>query len=132
MSADAARTYHYVDMALSWADAEDHCRKEFINLASIRSQEDNDRLLGALQGEGGYAWIGLRDDLTKWTWTMTNMSFNSHKDYNNWETETLDNSNSRDKCIVMKTSGTWLDQPCEEERLSVCYDGRRGFISLLH
>lgn len=120
------RKYHYVDTALSWWEAQAHCRREFVDLATVTDQEDADALLRALPAAGIYAWIGLQDDLTKWSWSMTNMSFNNNTDYSNWEKETMDNSKSRDKCALMKSSGTWLDQPCEEEQPSVCYDGRRG------
>lgn len=125
-SAAIVRNYHYVDMASSWFEAQAHCREEFVDLATVTNQEDSDRLLKALRGRGGDAWIGLLDDLNKWSWTIQNMSFNNDKDYSNWELEKLNNSNSRNKCALLKTSGAWLDLPCWEEHLSVCYDGRRG------
>lgn len=124
---DVVRKYHYVDTALSWWDARTHCKAEFANLATVKDREDADRLLRVLPLTGSYVWIGLHDDLSKLSWSMKNTSFNNQTDYSNWETETeIDNSSSRDKCILMKTSGTWLDWPCEEEQLLVCYDGRRG------
>lgn len=126
-STDIARQYHYVDMAYSWFEAQAHCREEFVDLASVTNQEESDMLLEALQGGGSDAWIGLLDDLAKWwSWTAQNMSFNNNKDYSNWEMGILNNSNSRNKCALMKTSGAWLDLPCQEEHLSVCYDGKRG------
>lgn len=115
-----------MEAALSWWDARAHCRREFVDLATATDQEDADALLRALPGVGIYAWIGLHDDLTKWSWSMTNMSFNNDTHYSNWEKGKMDNSKSRDKCVLMKTSGTWLDQLCEEEQPLVCYDGRRG------
>lgn len=124
-SADVIRKYHYVDTELSWWDARTHCKAKFVNLATVKKQEDADGLLRALASTGSYAWIGLHDDLTKWWWTMKNISFNNHKDYSNWEMDKL-NISSRDRCILMKTSGTWQDRSCEEEQLLVCYDGRRG------
>lgn len=124
-SADVIRKYHYVDTELSWWDARTHCKAKFANLATVKKQEDADGLLRALASTGSYAWIGLHDDLTKWWWTMKNISFNNHKDYSNWEMEKI-NISSRDRCILMKTSGTWQDRSCEEEQLLVCYDGRRG------
>lgn len=125
-SADIARKYHYVDAAQSWFQALAHCRDKFADLAAVTTQEDSDGLLEALQGGGSDAWIGLLDDLTKWSWTTQNMSFNNDKDYSNWEMEKLNHSDSRDKCALMEPSGAWLDLPCEEQHLSVCYDGRRG------
>lgn len=125
-SADVVRKYHYVDTALSWWDARTHCKAKFANLATVTKQEDADGLLQALPSTGSYAWIGLHDDLTKWWWSMKNISFNSRTNYTNWELEKIDNISSRDRCILMKTSGTWQDRSCEEEHLLVCYDGRRG------
>lgn len=120
------RKYHYVDAALSWWDAQAHCRREFVDLATVSDQAGADALLRALPDAGIYAWIGLHDDLTRWSWSMTNMSFNNDTNYSNWEKGKMDNTRSRDKCALMKSGGTWLDQLCEEERPSVCYDGRRG------
>lgn len=125
-AADIVRKYHYVDTAYSWFEAQTHCRGNFVDLATVSDRGDSDRLLKALQGGGSDAWIGLLDDLTNWSWTTRNMSFNNNKDYSNWEMGKLNNSNSRDKCALMKTSGSWLDLPCEQEHLSVCYDGRGG------
>lgn len=125
-SAAIVRQYHYVDTASSWFDAQAYCREEFVDLATVANQEDSDRLLKALRGWGGHAWIGLLDDMTKWSWTTQNMSFNNDGDYSNWELEKLNHSISRSKCALLKTSGAWLDLPCWQEHLSVCYDGRRG------
>ncbi|TWW65418.1 L-selectin CD62 antigen-like family member L [Takifugu flavidus] len=121
-SAGVVRKYHYVDTALSWEDARTHCKAKFANLATVTKQEDADGLLQALPSTGSYAWIGLHDDLTKLSWSMTNVSFNNHRNYSNWEMEKIDNISSRDRCILMKTSGTWQDRSCEEEQLLVCYD----------
>lgn len=125
-STDMVRKYHYVDLALSWFEARAHCREEFVDLATVTNQEDSDRLLKALQGGGSDAWIGLLDDQNNWKWTTQNMSFNSDKNYSNWEMGTLYNANTSKKCVLMKTSGAWLDLPCQEEHLSVCYDSKRG------
>lgn len=127
VSTDTVRRYHYVDTEYSWLEAQTHCREKFVDLATVKDRGDNDRLLKALQGRQGYAWIGLQDDLTKWTWT--NMSFSDEK-YSNWESEDDDDESnvnlSRDKCILMKTSGIWVEETCGKELFSVCYDGKRG------
>lgn len=113
-------------MAYSWFEAQDYCREEFVDLVTVENQEDSDRLLEELQGWGSDAWIGLLDDMNSWMWAAQNMSFNNNSDYSNWEMEKLNNTNSRSKCAVMKPSGVWLDLQCQEEHLSVCYDGERG------
>ena len=125
-STDTVRKYHYVDVARSWFEAQAHCREEYVDLATVTDREESDRLLRALQSGGADAWIGLLDDLAKWTWTTQNMSFNNDKHYSNWEMEKLNHSSSRNKCALMKTSGAWLDLPCQEQHLSVCYDGKRA------
>lgn len=127
-STDIVRKYHYVDLAYSWFEARAHCREKFVDLATVTNQEDSDRLLKALHGRGSDAWIGLLDDLTKWSWTTPHMHFSKKTHYSNWEMENFNTTNSRNKCALLKTSGAWLDRSCDEEHLSVCYDGKRGII----
>lgn len=127
-STDIVRKYHYVDAAQPWLEARAHCRETFVDLATVASPEDNGRLLKVLRGGGGsQAWIGLRDDLTRWTWTGPNVPFYNHRDYSNWKAGRFNSSKHRSKCVLMKTGGgVWRDVVCWERHPSVCHDSKRG------
>lgn len=103
--------------------------QKFTDLATVASQDENDRLLSVLQGRGNYAWIGLYDDLTRWKWNLGNASFKNDTDYSNWKINEPDNLNSNEKCIVMTRNGFWRDYHCWIQHPAVCYYGKR--ISLL-
>lgn len=126
-STDIVRKYHYVDAVQSWLDAQAHCSEKFVDLATVTSREENGRLLKALRGGGGSeAWIGLRDDLTRWMWVTPNTSFNNHKDYSNWEMGKFNHTKNRSKCALMRPSGAWRDLRCSANHRSVCNDGKGG------
>uniref|UniRef100_A0A3Q3N6P3 C-type lectin domain-containing protein n=1 Tax=Labrus bergylta TaxID=56723 RepID=A0A3Q3N6P3_9LABR len=59
----ARREFHYIDLKMNWADAQQYCREKYIDLATIESKVDNNRLKGIEPSE---AWIGLHDDPLSW------------------------------------------------------------------
>lgn len=126
LSPNIVREYHYVQMSKTWAEAQSYCREMFADLATVENVEESNRLMSILQGSSTSAWIGLRDDLTRWKWSMGNTDFSTGKDFNNWKLDEPDNYNSMENCTVVTDNGWWRDLECLNQYPAVCYDGEKN------
>uniref|UniRef100_A0A3Q2FV83 Mannose receptor, C type 1b n=1 Tax=Cyprinodon variegatus TaxID=28743 RepID=A0A3Q2FV83_CYPVA len=103
----------------SWSDAQQTCRKEGGDLASIRNTEDQSFVISQL----GYAptdelWIGLndikRERLFDWT-DHSKVSFTS------WEFGRPAAASDHEDCVLIRgESGNWADRDCKEKHGFVC------------
>lgn len=125
LSGNIIREYHYIETLKTWAEAQNYCREAFTDLATVTSQDDNDKLLSILQVRGQVAWIGLYDDLTRWKWTMGNKDFDSDTNYSNWNTNEPNQLAVFRTCIQMSQGGFWNDNRCSRNHPAVCYNGKR-------
>lgn len=123
LATNIRREYHYVKKSKTWADARNYCRKTFTDLATVVNRNDDNRLLSVLQGRGKHAWIGLYDDLTRWTWSLRNAAFSN--EFSMWKSNEPNNIRSKESCTVMATNGLWLDTLCSGRRPSVCFNGKK-------
>uniref|UniRef100_A0A3Q0R961 C-type lectin domain-containing protein n=1 Tax=Amphilophus citrinellus TaxID=61819 RepID=A0A3Q0R961_AMPCI len=69
----ATREYHYVALEKTWPEAQRYCRENFVDLATIETEEDGAIVKKFPESSGGFAWIGLYDDINGWKWS--NLSF---------------------------------------------------------
>ncbi|XP_016342392.1 C-type lection lectoxin-Enh3-like [Sinocyclocheilus anshuiensis] len=51
----------------TWTEAQEYCRHHYTDLATIRSQEDNDQITKLLNVWMAPVWIGLYRDTWKWS-----------------------------------------------------------------
>ncbi|XP_071382612.1 putative C-type lectin domain family 20 member A [Centroberyx affinis] len=127
LSSCLSREYHYVAQKMLWTEAQSHCRATFTDLATIDNQEDNDRLLTAVQTQAEptkKAWIGLYDDMSRWQWSLGNEDYDNITEYNYWQPGEPNFAAAKENCTVMDAQGFWLDVPCDEEHGAVCYYDR--------
>lgn len=115
-----------VQMSKTWAEAQSYCREMFADLATVENEEESNRLMSILRGSSTSAWIGLRDDLTRWKWSLGNADFSTGRDFNNWRSAEPDNYNSAENCTVITDYGWWRDLECSTPYPAVCYDGEKN------
>uniref|UniRef100_A0A3Q2QDU3 C-type lectin domain-containing protein n=1 Tax=Fundulus heteroclitus TaxID=8078 RepID=A0A3Q2QDU3_FUNHE len=106
----SAPKYIYVNSEMSWTDAQRYCRTNYVDLASVRNQFENQEIRKLVTK---YTWIGLYRE--SWRWSdgqrlrMTSFS--------KWDTsQSVDIKNS---CMTT-TSSTWYKRPCSSTYSFIC------------
>uniref|UniRef100_W5L1E9 C-type lectin domain-containing protein n=1 Tax=Astyanax mexicanus TaxID=7994 RepID=W5L1E9_ASTMX len=116
--------YHFVDQSKTWTEAQNYCRQNYTDLATINNMNEMKKLNEALKDKTVHAvWIGLnRGNTGKWGWSLGGGRFESVGDsYRNWSSGEPNNAQHNEHCVAMyKQDGTWLDAPCEDDNTFVC------------
>uniref|UniRef100_A0A087YLS7 C-type lectin domain-containing protein n=1 Tax=Poecilia formosa TaxID=48698 RepID=A0A087YLS7_POEFO len=104
--------YYFVNTLLTWTEAQKFCRENYVDLASVRNQTEND-IIRTLIGSST-VWIGLyREKL----WSDSSDSL-----FRYWaDGEPFDPSG--DQCVAgsFNDSGRWSDESCSLSLPFVCY-----------
>ncbi|KAI3360773.1 hypothetical protein L3Q82_013007 [Scortum barcoo] len=122
------RKYYYVNLAMSWPNAQQYCREKYSDLATFESMDDISRLKAPFSYS--WAWIGLKDgpeswktnmgdDTNSWRWSATGET--SKTGYSNWGTNEPNNGRLDEMCVVMGQDGKWSDVNCVSSNYFVCY-----------
>uniref|UniRef100_H2MP79 C-type lectin domain-containing protein n=1 Tax=Oryzias latipes TaxID=8090 RepID=H2MP79_ORYLA len=110
------RQYHYVNMALSWRDAQLYCREKYTDLATFDSLDDLNRLKANFSYT--WAWFGLHDDPAAWKTSMGNKSNSwrwsatgqtSTTGYQSWDSYSPDYYQAKETCAALGGGGLWND-----------------------
>uniref|UniRef100_A0A8C9STT9 C-type lectin domain-containing protein n=1 Tax=Scleropages formosus TaxID=113540 RepID=A0A8C9STT9_SCLFO len=101
--------YILIETYLTWREAQRYCRENYTDLASVRTQVDQQQMKSLVSST---VWIGLFRD--PWQWSdQRNSSFRY------WAPGKPDNNTGNEKCtvasITQTLSGTWDDRQCETE-----------------
>uniref|UniRef100_A0A671NXZ5 C-type lectin domain-containing protein n=1 Tax=Sinocyclocheilus anshuiensis TaxID=1608454 RepID=A0A671NXZ5_9TELE len=94
---------------LTWRDAQLHCRKNHVDLASISDGFENSALVQLLTHNYSQyeAWIGLSKNL--WLWSdQSKVSWLSVK----WAEGEPDNTDGNEKCGLVRETGLIGDEDC--------------------
>lgn len=119
-------------MKLTWANAQQYCRANYDDLATIESSND----LSNAAFANSPAWIGLSDDPNAWKYNMGNESNSwrwsatgetSPTGYQNWLAGQPDNNGGHETCVLMEAVGQWNDVTCDQVMYFVCYSGKKRF-----
>uniref|UniRef100_A0A4W6G4N5 C-type lectin domain-containing protein n=1 Tax=Lates calcarifer TaxID=8187 RepID=A0A4W6G4N5_LATCA len=126
------RKYYYIDTKMSWTDAQQYCRENYTDLATIESMDD----INMLKPDFYYslAWIGLRDDPQSWmtamgsdanSWRWSATGETSKTGYQIWDPSQPNNYHGDQTCVLMITNGKWNDMPCQGKQSFICYTGKK-------
>ncbi|XP_036444938.1 C-type mannose receptor 2-like [Colossoma macropomum] len=122
---NGADNYIWINLPMSWADAQRYCRQFYTDLASVRNLTENQRIVNITGGSS--VWIGLyRTRL----WSDQHIST-----YENWRpgisysSEQPDNGagvlgefgNQHCTAVSFSDSGLWTDENCLATLPFICY-----------
>ncbi|XP_014886900.1 C-type mannose receptor 2-like [Poecilia latipinna] len=123
-SSSLSRQYHFVNLSLTWTEAQAYCRQTLTDIVTIQDSEELTRLLDTLSSarHSSEAWIGLYS-VIHWRWSdgFTGAGAN----YSNWEIYFNEpNFNGASQfCVSVGSSGLWWDDYCSEGYSFLCYNG---------
>ncbi|XP_073786890.1 C-type mannose receptor 2-like [Danio rerio] len=114
-SSAVSRQYHYINLQMSWPNAQSFCREKFTDLATVDTMDDVNVLMHSVDdGYSGSVWIGLKSGTEKrWGWSNGENS----SQYFNWASGMPND----DGYCVATFSGSWSNMPCNYGRYFVCY-----------
>ncbi|XP_072249726.1 putative C-type lectin domain family 20 member A [Leuresthes tenuis] len=123
------RYYHYVNLKMNWADAQQYCRDKYTDLATIESMDDISRLKANFSYS--WAWIGLSDDPKSWktsmgndsnSWRWSTTGETSKTGFQMWNSTQPDYKGREETCGVIDDRGLWFDMDCSLTRDYICYN----------
>ncbi|KAK7884652.1 hypothetical protein WMY93_027775 [Mugilogobius chulae] len=126
----ASKTYTFVDLQLTWTEAQQFCRKNFTDLVTISSQEDISRLPRPTNFTG-LAWIGLFDDPASWyramtadanSWRWSATGTTSPAAFMIWKSTEPNFKNAAQSCGA-HSLGAFMDSDCTSKFPFVCFTG---------
>ncbi|KAL2092161.1 hypothetical protein ACEWY4_011959 [Coilia grayii] len=109
-------SYILVDMELSWKDAQNYCRTNFTDLASVRNSTENQLVIGKAKMALGGTWIGLYRDCPLWKWSDYSVS-----PFRNWSPHPRGEGNCTAADVA--NGGGWYQRDCDLLKQFVCYSG---------
>ncbi|XP_071402752.1 secretory phospholipase A2 receptor-like [Centroberyx affinis] len=103
-----------VNDRMNWSSAQRYCRENYIDLASVRNQNENQEIQ-KLVPRGDWAWIGLyRGPLSRW-------SDGSNSSFTYWEKTPIPMANKIQCAAALRKSFKWRAVPCTNRYPFVCY-----------
>ncbi|XP_053478439.1 secretory phospholipase A2 receptor-like [Ictalurus furcatus] len=114
---DLIRKYIFINSPLKWSDAQSYCRKNYKDLATITTVEENARLYQAGSVPSG-SWPGLRRTSGTWIW-----SDGEKLSFPNWFSALSFSETSPYDCAVTMTnhSGFLQNYDWTKARSFYCY-----------
>ncbi|KAG1969115.1 hypothetical protein F2P79_001322 [Pimephales promelas] len=120
-SSALSRQYHYINVRMSWPEAQSYCREKYTDLATVDTMDDVNRLVNIVDaGYSGSVWIGLKRGTQKrWGW-----SNGENIQYITWASG---EPNENADCAFHR-NGVWGDMGCSYGQYFVCYKENATYI----
>uniref|UniRef100_A0A3B3CRT2 C-type lectin domain-containing protein n=1 Tax=Oryzias melastigma TaxID=30732 RepID=A0A3B3CRT2_ORYME len=112
--------YKYIDSKMTWTEAQEYCRENHTDLATVTNMTDVKRLNQTAKQRP--AWIGLKKNTISnkmWHWSLPGVSFNKNKTH--WNMHEPNNDGS-ELCVLLTKDLTWIDDPCNKDQRFICYN----------
>uniref|UniRef100_A0A3Q1B6T0 C-type lectin domain-containing protein n=1 Tax=Amphiprion ocellaris TaxID=80972 RepID=A0A3Q1B6T0_AMPOC len=104
-------TFVYINIPMTWTEAQSYCRAHHTDLASVRNMTENQKVVELIPS-GQIAWIGL----------FRHLWCDGEAEFRNWYNGEPNNFAQNEYCTAMWYSEKWNDYPCESTIPSVCSD----------
>ncbi|XP_051757319.1 macrophage mannose receptor 1-like [Ctenopharyngodon idella] len=111
--------YILIQEKKTWKEAQDHCRQNYIDLATVQTDEEWSELSKLRAELQFYIWIGLYDDVNSWHWSFQNETFNFFL----WDTDQPNNLHGKQYCVNLRSTGYWWDEDCNLTYPFFCQNG---------
>ncbi|XP_072232269.1 C-type mannose receptor 2-like [Leuresthes tenuis] len=98
-------------LSLTWTEAQRFCRKNYVDLASIRNEREN-AIITELAG-GSFVWIGL--------YRQKEWSDGSNSLFRHWAASEPNNGEHECVAASFADSGRWSDEDCTQSLPFICY-----------
>ncbi|XP_031144372.2 L-selectin-like [Sander lucioperca] len=106
--------YVVMSQKMNWSSAQRYCRENFIDLATVRNDSENQKVLSLGQSKR-WTWIGLfRDPNLYW-------SDGSGYSFSYWSTGPFTIGSTRACVLALPSTGKWKTTSCETRLPFVCY-----------
>ncbi|GAA6088916.1 macrophage mannose receptor 1-like [Tachysurus ichikawai] len=115
------REYFYIPQLMNWTTAQNYCREHYWDLATITTEEENNRVVN-LNEQRNFIWIGLNRTIPHvdaWQWSDGEVF-----DFTNWFPGEPNDFLGHENCVEI-IPNEWNDADCELNNPFICY---RRFI----
>ncbi|KAG1928118.1 hypothetical protein F2P79_023806 [Pimephales promelas] len=102
----------------TWPDSQSYCRENHLDLATVQSDADRERLKKAADAAnfGSFAWIGFYNGVPTWHWSYLNEEISFKK----WASNEPDTYRTHEACAFVNAYKSWGDTSCLEEKYFFC------------
>ncbi|RXN29668.1 C-type mannose receptor 2-like protein [Labeo rohita] len=101
--------FRYIETSMTWHEAQTYCRTNYIDLATVKDDNENQFLVNKLNMEFDLeAWIGLSKTPGQWLWLDQTSVSSSVK----WLSGQPDDASGDEKCAIASTDGELSDDTC--------------------
>ncbi|XP_076145744.1 C-type mannose receptor 2-like isoform X1 [Alosa pseudoharengus] len=126
LSSSVPRQFHVVKEEKNWTEAQQYCREELTDLATIDDMTEMEKVKSIIHEAGAEkAWIGLKQGSSlkwQWQWSLADRNFyrENETEFRNWGINQP--GGETEKCVNLY-EGKWHDLHCSQPRPFICYDG---------
>ncbi|XP_076145685.1 macrophage mannose receptor 1-like [Alosa pseudoharengus] len=126
------RQFHVVKEQKTWTEAQQYCREEFTDLATIDDMTEMEKVKSMIHEAGaGDAWIGLMHvSSPKWQWSLADRDFYRENEAEFRSCAQGQPNQIDEEYVVMKEHGKWHDFMCSHSFPFICYDENTDLASV--